>query len=349
MKDEASWSVASFKHATVNANGTRVVTVSERDIICWDVATGKALQTFRRGNHFRTPTFASPDARTVVVFDRDKKTIMMKNAETGALIGSYSVKKDVLAHHAGVPGFTAEGNEFIFAERMDRHTFNVHAVSTRTGAGRIIARTVRIQGPKGDLDPHHLFPVPGRSTLLTHLSWDDHGSPPQSVYALEPSDGRSWPVKWIVERQSGINFPGQGIRFSPDGRRVAFREQGRVTLADWPTGEHEVFYAPDGQYRYKHSPVFTPDGKRLVVMDVWDREWVLIHFGQAGPSRGPDRLQLIDLKTHAKIAEVEEKDFPDANGLGSGVALSGDGKVLVLWRADRVWVVDFQRAFGVAP
>jgi hypothetical protein len=307
------------------------------------------LQTFRRGNHWRAPTFAAPDAGTVVVFDRDKKTVMVRHAETGAVVGTYPVQKDVLAHYGGVPGFTTPGREFVFVERLDRHTYNVHAVSTRTGSGRILARALRIQGPKGDLDPHHLFPVPGRSTILTQLAGDDGGTPPQSVYALDVADGRSRPVVWLTERQAGINFPGQGIRFSPDGRRVAFQEPGRVTLADWPSGAHDVFYAADGQHRFKHSPVFTPDGKRLVVLDLWDRAWTIMYFGQTGPPRGPDKLQLIDLTTHARIADLDETEFPDAKGLGSCVALSGNGKVLVMCRADRVWVLDFQRAFGVAP
>jgi hypothetical protein len=349
MKDEAFGSVASFKHATVNADGTRVLTVSEREIICWDVATGKTLQTFRRGNHWKTPTFAAPDARTVVVFDRDKKALQVKNAETGGVVGTYAAKKDLLAHHAGVPGFTAQSDEFIFTEALERHTFNVHALSTRTGAVRTLARAMRSPGPKGDRDPHDLFPVPGRSTVLTHLSWDDGGKPPRSVYALELGEKRSWPVHWVTERQPGIHFPGQGLRFSPDGGRLAFRQGDGVTLADWPTGGHEAVFAADGAHRYKQSPAFTPDRKRLVVLDLWDRAWQIIHFGGSGPSRGNDRLQLIDLTTNTKIADVDEQEFSDEHGLGSGLALSGNGKVLVLCRADCVWVVDFQRAFGVAP
>jgi len=283
------------------------------------------------------------------VYERDKKTVVVKNAETGAVVGTYTVKKDVLEHHAGVPGFTPDGMEFVFVERLDRHTFNVHAVSTRTGSGRILARAMGIQGPKGDLDPHHLFPGPCRSTLLTQLIRDDGGTPPQSIYALDLAGGRSSPVNWVAEHQPQIHFPGQGIRFSPEGRRMMFWDQGRVTLADWPSGAHEVFYAADGQYRLKHSPVFTPDGKRLVVLDVWDRQWQIMYFRGSGPPRGPDKLELTDLTTHAKLAEVEEKEFPDAHGIGAGVAVSGNGKVLVLWGADRVRILDFERAFGVAP
>jgi hypothetical protein len=208
---------------------------------------------------------------------------------------------------------------------------------------------MHIRGPNGALNPHHLFPVPGCSTLVTQLGHDDGGTPPQSVYALEVADGRSWPLNWVAERQPAIHYPGQGIRFSPDGRRMAFRDKDRVTLADWPTGAHEVFYAADGEHRYKQSPIFTPDGKRLVVLDLWDREWTIMYFRGSGPPRGPDKLQLIDLTTHAQIAEVEEKEFPDQHGLGSCVALSGNGKVLALCRGDRVWIMDFQRVFGVAP
>jgi hypothetical protein len=342
---------ALFRHATVNVDGSRVLTVSESEIICWDVATARALRKFRRGNLGETPTFAAPDAATVVAIDRAKKTVVVRNAETGAVVGTYSVKKEMGAHHAGVPGFTAQGTEFVFLELLERQTFNVHAVSTRSGHGRMLAQGLQLRGPKGNLNPYHLFPVPGRSVLLTHLYWTDEGTPPRSVYALDLANSRSWPLNWMSDPHCFINFPGEGFCFAPDGRRVAFAYAGRVTVGDWATGGQQFSLKADDQYRYKHRPVFTPDGKRLVVMDSWNQNVMIIPLGPGGGgvSRGADELQVFDLTTHAKLAGVDERSFPIADGICTGLAISGNGRVLVLQRRDRVWIADFERVFGVAP
>jgi hypothetical protein len=348
-KDAAPAAVALFQHATANADGSRVLTVSEQAIICWDVATGRALRIFPRGNRGLTPTFAAPDASTVVAIDYAKKSVIVRSAETGAVVGSYAVKNQIGAHHAGVPGFTSPVSEFVFLELLEQHSFNVHAVSTRTGQGRVVARGLRLRGPKGDILPYHLFPVPGRSILLTHLYWSDEGTPPRSIYALHLANGRSWSVNWVGEPHCGVNFPGDGLSFGPDGR-LAFAYAGRVTVGDWATGARSFFYAAYGQYRYKHLPVLTPDGKRLIAMDSWNPNVMIIPIiGGGGIGGEVDELQLFDLTTHRMLAAVDERQFPTAKGICSGLAISGDSRVLVFRRPEQVWIADFERIFGIAP
>ena len=71
--------------------------------------------------------------------------------------------------------------------------------------------------------------------------------------------------------------------------------------------------------------------------------------GGGGLGREVDELQLFDLTTHEKLAAVDDRSFPTANGLCAGLAISGDGRVLVFRRPEQVWIADFERVFHIAP
>ncbi|UEM20899.1 AAA family ATPase [Skermanella mucosa] len=126
--------------------------------------------------------------------------------------------------------------------------------------------------------------------------------------------------EWLIE--TGYN--NAVFALSPDGRHVAAGSLDGDSITVWDTGNRErVWKTPpsaEGRFQYQglSSPVFSPDGRRLVA------RW----------SEG--KVRVFDAATGALVAEFEGHD-EDLNAVamnpaGDRIASVGDDRTLRLWR-----------------
>jgi hypothetical protein len=181
-----------FVNVYLSPDVTRVVTVTDKEAICWDAASGKQLRVFPSPMQARQ-NYLAPDARTYVELRSEgKATTTVRSTETGQVIGTYEVKKPSLHGCSEKPGFTPGGNWFVFCERKghyDCYYSTFHVVSTRTGQGRV--RTTKITTGDEDYSLNHLYlhPVPNAPTLLLYFPDTLGGIAPARVCAFDTRTG----------------------------------------------------------------------------------------------------------------------------------------------------------------
>jgi hypothetical protein len=351
MADEAGGSVESFRNCALSRDGLRLLTLSERSIICWDASTGLQMYNLKRGNSWKSSTYIAPDAASIASIEHEKHAVVIRKAQDGVIIGTYLFKGETTEYcWRAMPAFSPDGERFLFAEKnQDAYTY--HAVSTRTGKGRVLAEKVTIRGPTGKHSPHYLFAAPGSSELLVRITGDDGGKPPQAFFTLEPRTGATNVVPWFMQTDHMMDYPGAGYSFSPDGRAlITFVEFKGVNVLAWPSGQ-ELYKLEQPRENTRHlcNGVMTPDGKRALVVNAWDRKWQIYNGYH---KYGADILELHDVEQRTRLAAVAQNDFDidqDAGPLVHRLVLSGDGMTMAFMRGDQVVLADFAAAFGIAP
>jgi cytoskeletal protein RodZ len=110
-------------------------------------------------------------------------------------------------------------------------------------------------------------------------SWSPDGS--LLAFVRAESDRRTWNL-WLLNLQTNqmrrvTDYSyGQpwGASWFPDGRRVAYSHEDRLTVLDLPTGTKRIFKSPR-EGRLVRTPAVSPDGRHIVFQVYRDGAWML--------------------------------------------------------------------------
>jgi hypothetical protein len=339
----------------IHPSGTKVITRTNLEAVCWDIATGQRLRTFKAATriiprkppdkpelHIDQEIRMSPDARFIALINTSGQQATILESDTGRAIGTYYIPKDQ-AHWLGYhsPAFTPESEYLLMAvKRHDKDA--ICAISTRTGAGSIV-NLPRDWCKKTTDRWSVLAPVPRELAFIRHLG--TYGYQPgdaSGVYVLDLKTGKERVLKSIDFRPFSL-FENRGIKVLPGGQYLSAR-YGELVIIDWkndrlvtkfsPKSFHDEWFTPDGRrFAAHHVPKFIqveiPSGRRLTPLGGW--------------------LELYDAFTGGRQLGEFVMERHDLFGL-STVGFSGDGKTMaVADRRTRVAIVDFEAAFGVPP
>jgi hypothetical protein len=351
MADERDSSVASFTYAGLSSDGGQVVTVSQKELICWS-ADGRVRYRRALLDPHTEQVFAAPDAQTFVVLDWAKKAVRVHHAHSGQLIGQYPqpLLSANYGHFSAVPAFTADGREFLWLDLVDQANamFNLHVLSTRTGLGRALALKAQLPKPREQWISA-LLPVPGGQRVVLQTAQFQRNASGAVEFTLATRQFQ--PLKnWAVTNDLPT-FDHQRLSFSPDGatvRALAFKDRlAGHQLGSWPPGSGGVFLEPSGPYRYNNPPVFTPDGQRAITIDHWNRRYYTINRSE---SYYPDVIRLLEVRTGRVLAGIRQSTLEDSSrDLANHILVSGDGTTLALVRARDVQVLNMAKFFEIAP
>jgi hypothetical protein len=115
-------------------------------------------------------------------------------------------------------------------------------------------------------------------------SWSPDGS--LLAFVRAERDQRTWNL-WLMNLQTNemrrvTDYRyGQpwGASWFPDGRRVAYSHEDRLTVLDLPTGTKRMFKSPKAG-RLVRTPAVSPDGRHIVFQVYQDGAWMLdLHDG----------------------------------------------------------------------
>lgn len=115
-------------------------------------------------------------------------------------------------------------------------------------------------------------------------SWSPDGS--LLAFVRAEADRRTWNL-WLLNLQTNqmrrvTDYSyGQpwGASWFPDGRRVAYSHEDRLTVLDLPTGTKRMFKSPRTG-RLVRTPAVSPDGRHIVFQVYRDGAWMLdLHDG----------------------------------------------------------------------
>jgi hypothetical protein len=331
-----------FVNVYLNPDVTRIITVADKEAICWDTASGKPVQVFPSPMQSRQ-NYIAPDARTYVELRSDSKaTTTVRSTETGQVIGTYLVKKPSLHGCSEKPGFTPGGDWFVFCERKghyDRYYSTFHAVSTRTGQGRVLTTKITTGDEDYSLNHLYLHAVPNEPTLLMYFPDTLGGLVPARVCAFDTRTGSVTGFPAVTAKPRDLcNTPGFGMKLSVDGTKLMSLDLwGDLQVCDARSGRlvGEV-KKPRNQWS-RLDAVLTPDGLRLVTLNQptpGHRNWFYLHdLATAAELDGFDSIQL------GLPENIEAKRLD----------ISRDGKTLAVMFPYKVLLVDFEAAFGTRP
>jgi Tol biopolymer transport system component len=110
-------------------------------------------------------------------------------------------------------------------------------------------------------------------------SWSPDGS--LLAFVRAEDDQRTWNL-WLLNLQTNemrrvTDYRyGQpwGASWFPDGRRVAYSHEDRLTVLDLPTGTKRIFKSPRAG-RLVRTPAVSPDGRHIVFQVYRDGAWML--------------------------------------------------------------------------
>jgi hypothetical protein len=336
----------------LDPTGAHVLAVTRYNTYCFDVATGKLLQTYHSelANSPGKPQFvaASPDARFVAVPSADGKDVSVREAATARQLGAIHLSDSSrfykLLLESRLPSFTPAG-DFLLVSAGTVSPNALYAVSTKTGTAKLVDM------PKIDItkkDFSHLLPVPQWSTFLVcGSSLVDHKDNPSNLFAIDYTTGKETPLTCLSAGPQLIGY--RPLVLSPDGRLLLVKNVDTMQVCEWCTNR-VVFTCKQALYSYNH-PCFTPDGTRVavIVRNNGLIKWVIDPMtGKKTNQHIDDEVQLFDIARQVKIGSFT----PHADGLDVNVralAMSADGKSFAVWAGQEITLVDFQSAFGVDP
>jgi WD40 repeat protein len=345
--DRFGKSPADILDVAINANATRLITKSKKEIIYWDLNTGKKLQSFlppKPAWDYQEPTmnrvFVSPDTRIIATLTQNKKheyLLELHETETKRLLGTAVPEKTTLLHDTMYPTFTASGANLLLYGEARGGGLAVVAIATSNAALASIHR-----GEKGFKQGLALevLPSPTEPILMVFR----RGETPIST--LDLRTGKETPLTAITSKPWHLLFQ-RGMAISPDGKYVLSGGVKELQVCDWRSNRL-VFSLKDDDCAYIR-PHFTPDGKRLLF--VREPQYDLIYIG--GPRSGtredvPCTLELYDIATQSKLGEFTfDKD--QTIDRAQALAISQDGKTIAVAKHTSVFCLDFQAALGVAP
>lgn len=361
--DEPKRNAHQFRSVVVNHDGSRVLTTSESQIICWDTTTGKQQHVFERGDRWKQMVLAAPDAKTVIQMDYAQKAILFFNTENGRFLGQYTVTGRLNHYAEGeFPAFTRDGSELVFVERFDdlsfqasqRH-YRMHAVNIRTATGRTLVASIRINAdpkdPNKDRNLSILHALPGQSYVLAMARYTNLGDSKENAYSINTSNGEVKRLPWLAYASIYVRYPGHYCEASPDGQRILAKTDSHdYAIGTWPQGTVTPLVEAGG-YRYTRDAHWTPDGQRIVRINAWDSNYRSIGIR---PPEGyqTNYVELVDVSRNRvlgkRLAHTDLYAGSD-DRLTQQLAISGNGKTLVAMGQTRFVLLDFERAFQTAP
>jgi dipeptidyl aminopeptidase/acylaminoacyl peptidase len=321
-------------------DGTRLVAVARRGVHVWDVATGTKERSFLTTDRF--PAVVSRDARFAAVPTMTDVTIF--EAATGRVAVRYQLEQGKI-HKAywarGGGAFSASG-EFYLAGVMKVADIELVAISTATGAAGTVP--TRTKDPEARINFEQIEPIPGGTKLLLVGRVGKFTMKKESpVVTFDPSTGSQFDLASLPFRPWTLSH--RGIRVSNDGLRVVAHDD-KVLTAVARVTDKEAFTLKE-QYTQFSDPVFTPDGKRVVV--VRHAQYRVIHIGTNAPDDlPPDTIELLDAKAGTRLGTFAPERAGFAKRLTT-VEVSHDGTTVAVVAGTRVGLVDFEKAFGVTP
>jgi hypothetical protein len=339
------WGKASdylFQNVYLSPDVTRVVTVASKEAVCWETASGKRRHAFA-GPAQSLTTYVAPGGRTYVELRSDRPaTATVRSTETGHVIGTYAVKKPALHGCSLKPGFTPGGDWFVFCERQGQYhrlyaTF--HAVSTRTGRGRILTKKITAGDEDFSLEHLYLQPVPNAPTILLYFPNTLGGLVPARVCAFDTRMGSptGFPAMTTKPREL-FNSPGYGLKLSADGRLLLGLDfWGDLQICDVRTGRLVCELKKPRNHWSRLDGVLTPDGQRVVTLNqptAGHRNWFYLHDLATGAELGGFDSHQLGLPDRAEAKRIE---------------ISRDGKILAVMCSHKVVLVDFEAAFQTSP
>jgi serine/threonine protein kinase/Tol biopolymer transport system component len=213
------------------------------------------------------------------------------------------------------PGYLLyQREEAVYAQRFDEGRLSVSGEPVR------LADEVTSNGTEGEGD----FDVSTTGVLVYHRTTGGQG------LVGPQSDDANWQLRWISREgrdleTAGPYGPYRGFEVSPDGRRVAVHRHesngGDIVVLE-PRGS--VLNLTFDASRHNSTPIWSPDGSRIVYASLQKGKWGLYETLSNGA--GTEQL-------------LYESDLPKAP-----MSWSPDGKRLVFWVQDPktagdVWVL----------
>lgn len=291
----------------------------------------------------------SPDTRFVAEFREKadgKREVSLYRADTGGVIATHPLPDKTMLTTGAIPdAFTPAGDYLLMQARTSLGPEVIYAISTRTGAiGLVDFPTPPRIGPPRRL----LLPVPGDSKLIAFRQVRKKADNPAGVTVMDLRTKKETPITGF-DLEPGQLFYDKAVHVSPNGRYVLARKmkgrgsRSRIEVCDWRTNK-KVFELSEKMVHYT-DPRFTADGKRFVV--VRNADYYLLSI-PGGKSNVPDSIDLYDIATSERIGRFRPADYGIKGNIAT-IELSGDGRALVLALDTRVYVVEFDVAFGVDP
>jgi hypothetical protein len=331
----------------INSDGSRLITKSKKQVVCWDLVSGRPLQTFlgpKPAWDYMEPkadrVFMSPDTRFVASLSQNKNheySLELHEAETKRLIGAVVPDKNILLLDHMLPAFTPSGASLLLHGSGRGGGLGIQAVSIRNA----VLTNVHCS-TKGFKEGHveALLVVPNEPTLILHRRGD------KALFALDLRTGQETAITAITNKPWHLHFE-RGIDISADGRFVISAGIDHIQVCDW-RANRQVLNHKESNVAYL-QPHFTPDGKRFLF--VRQPQYDLLYFGGAKSGvreTPPCTLELYDVASQGKLSEFTlDKDHTVKRI--TALALSQNGKVIAIANHTSVFCLDFQATFGVTP
>lgn len=320
--------------------GSKVVVRWENEIQTWSVGGKKRLAAAT------VPSFSkvhlAPDGSAYCVNNGSGVDVYGTFDVLGRRIGSYrpAKAKSSFTERFHAAGFGPDAAAFHALHGYSTgkgQVFRLHSIDPASGEGAAAT------GPLPPETFEHcrwLLPVPNSDAVLACCGTGGTAE----IWLIDPKSRAIQPMLTLTRDVQ--EFTGaRAVGLSPDGKWLALLRADKILIVDWRAGKRVSTL--DNSYHKWCSCRFTPDGKRLVVLET---------------SHQARTLSLNDAATGKRIAgyEVKPREL-----FGTAFAISRDGtrigiaeqsirlvekdKKLVQLDEARVTVLDFERAFGVAP
>jgi hypothetical protein len=199
------------------------------------------------------------------------------------------------SRRSGAPGHWPSGTVWVAAgERgsflgyhLERRDFKVPAGAVPSPDGQRIAWH-RISADRVSLQIGPLPEGPWKTVwegaellAVERPRWTRSGE--AICFAEASPKGAVFHVIPVGSPRGGRHLPAEAGDVSPDGAKAAITRKGELLAVDLASGkEHTLYQAPDGNVTTLDSPRFSPDGQRVLAVEIW-----------RAPSEPADQLLLV--------------------------------------------------------